>query len=571
MSMRSAAALARALRLGVRLGSARGAGAGLVRVAAHVAAWSPFLVSVADSLRGGWHAVGDGALIALGSWATFSRHVYLVGQPTELHRGLHDLGPLEYWLLAIPVHLDPARGLLWGAALLCLAAVSMAIEAAWSVLGEVGGLLASGVILAMIAWMPTLALRPYWNPYFAAVWFLAAVAAGWAVMSGHRRWWPALVVSASIAAQTHLMFALASAGLVLVALIVAVANRSRVSTGYRWVIAGLVVGQACWVAPFYQQLTHSPGNMSALIHAGTAGRQAGLGFAVKALAAFTEPPPMWWQGHLGQRPDLYRVIEARPAGFAVAAFAIAAVVLTLAIVKLRCRWLASLAAVSLLVSAAAVMTFSGIPLIGRVLGRVSYLILVMFPAGVLIWLTAGSAIVLIVWNLIASRRARTAGRAPAPAGQPGTSRTRLAAYGAWAAAAALVVLASLFGVGRASGYSGADLNSDQVGVAARVIERALPARRIIALSVAAESRSERYKVTMGLLWALTGQGYDPDISRLGPTRPIPQVAVLVRGSKVTVHITPRLRRSVRSGRRARPRPLPDAACHRVASCARARR
>jgi hypothetical protein len=538
VSIRSAVASARALQPDISLGSARGARARLVRAAAHMAAWSPFLVSVADSLRDSWHAVGDAALIALGSWATFS-HIRLVGQPTDLHSGLNDLGPAEYWLLAIPVHVDPVRGLLWGAALLCLAAASMTIEAAWSVLGETGGLLASGVILAMIAWMPALASRPYWNPYFGAIWFLAAVAASWAVMSGHRRWWPALVVSASIAAQAHLMFAIASAGLALLALIVAMADRSRAAAGYRWLIAGLLAAVACWIAPFVQQLTSSPGNMSALIDAEHAVPHAGLAFAAKALTAFTEPPPLWWHPHLYGRPDLYRVIEARPAGFAVAALAITAMVVPLAVFKLRSRWLASLAAISLLVSAAAAITFSGIPPTGPDLSHVSYLILIMFPAGLLTWLTAGSAIVLTGRQLISSRqRAKTAGPAETLAAQPGTSRTRLATSGARAAAAALIALASLLGLAQASGYSGVGLNPYQVAVAARLIERALPSQRIIALSVTTDSGPDLYRVTMGLRWALIAQGYDPDMSPLGPTLPIPQVAVLVIGSKITVEITP---------------------------------
>jgi hypothetical protein len=142
-------------------------------------------------------------------------------------------------------------------------------------------------------------------------------------------------------------------------------------------------------------------------------------------------------------------------------------------------------------------------------------------------------------QLISSRqRAKTAGPAETPSVQPGTSRTRLATHGARAAAAALIVLASLLGLAQASGYSGVGLNPDQVAVAARLIERALPSQRVIALSVTTDSGPDRYRVTEGLVWALTAQGYHPDVSRLGPARPIPQVAVLVTGSKVTVDITP---------------------------------
>jgi hypothetical protein len=523
----------------------RSAGGRLVRAAVHVAAWSAFLVSVADSLRGGWHAVGDGALIALGSWETFSRHIPLVGQPDLLQSGLHDLGPAEYWLLAVPVHLDPARGQVWGAALLCATAASLAIEAAWAVLGPAGGLLASGAVLALIAWMPALAVRPYWNPYFGEMWFLAAVATAWAVMSGRRGWWPVLVVSASIAAQSHSMFALGSVVLALVALIVALADGFRAGPSYRWLVAGLFAGELCWLAPFDQQFLSSPGNMSALIQAELATRHVGPAFAAKALTAFAEPPPLWWQQHLAQRLDLYQIIETRPASFAVVVLAITAAVLLLAVFKLRSRWLASLAAVSLLVSLAGMATFSGIPPTRFALGRLPYFILAMFPAGLLIWLTAAAAIVLAGWQLI-SRRLRETTAAEAEV-LPQVNRSRLAGYSAPAAAAVLVVLASLLGLAQASGYPGAGENSAQVGVAARLIDRALPGRRPIALSVTTDTAADRYRVKMGLLYALTAQGYDPDISGLARTRPIPRVAVLVTGSRVSVDITPEPRRLPHAG------------------------
>lgn len=159
----------------------------IVRVAAHVAAWIPFLITAAASWLGTWRVVGDGAIMALGSWTTFTR-IPLVGMPNKFPGAPHDLGPAEFWLLAIPVHIDPARGVLWGAALLCMVAASLAIEAAWSVIGETGALVASAVILGIAAWMPGLAFRPYWNPYFGGVFFLAAVAAGWTVLCGHRTW-----------------------------------------------------------------------------------------------------------------------------------------------------------------------------------------------------------------------------------------------------------------------------------------------------------------------------------------------------------------------------------------------
>ena len=54
-----------------------------------------------------------------------------------------------------------------------------------------------------------MALPPSWNPWFGMVFFTAALASAWAAMSGPRVV-AGLVVTGSVAAQAHLMFALAS-------------------------------------------------------------------------------------------------------------------------------------------------------------------------------------------------------------------------------------------------------------------------------------------------------------------------------------------------------------------------
>jgi hypothetical protein len=508
----------------------------VLRVTAHLASWTPFLTAVAASTRSTWHVVGDGAGIALRSWDA-TAHVPLVGQPTQLGHGLYDPGPLQYWLLAIPVHIDPVRGVLWGAALWCIAAASLAIEAAWSILGEVGGLLASGTILGMVAWGPLLVVKPYWNPCFAAMFFLAALAAGWAVMSGRRWWWPVLVITASVAAQAHLMFAVASAALVLLALIVGLVDAFRAKTGYRWAITGLIAGIACWAAPLIQQFTSRVGNLAALVHGQGARQHAGLAFAVKTLAAFTQPPPLWWR-HLPGSLGLYGLIQARSALFAVAILAVTAAAMLVAVFQLRSRTLASLAAISLLVSGAALLTFSRIPVEG--LGRLGYLLLAMFPVGLLIWLTVGSAFVLTGWQVIIRMRAAKARRVGPRGGQQGRAGawTRLAVRGAGAAAVLLIVLASVPGVVQPTpGFLGDAPGARLISVATRLIEQVRPGQRI-ALSVAAASKPDRHWLKAGLVWALTGDGYHLTLRPLPMRRqPIPHVTVLLRSARITVAVT----------------------------------
>jgi hypothetical protein len=511
----------------------------VLRAAAHIAAWLPFLAVMASSMQGQWRVVGDGAGIASRSWNVATAHVPLVGQATRLARGVHDPGPLQYWLLAIPVHIDPVRGVLWGAALWCMVAASLAIEAAWSVLGGAGGLLTSGTILWMVAQAPGLAIKPYWNPSFGALFFVAALAACWAVMSGRRWWWPAGVITASVAIQAHLMFAVASAALVFLALIVGLADAFRARASYLWALIGLGAGVGCWAAPFIQQFTSRHGNLAALLHGQGAGQRTGLSFALKTLTASTQPPPLWWPVPHPVLPAA-RLIDGRPAVFAVAVLGVTAAVMVLAAFEFRSRPLAALAAVSLLADAAALVTFSHIPAKNADLARLGYLLTVMVPVGLLAWFTAGAALALTVRGVIARRRRRAAGHAGPRDGQPGAARawTRWAASAAGIAAVPLIVLGSFPGaVPRVAAFPANAQQAKAVSVASQVIERATPSQPI-ALAVAGANVHYCRRLGLGLAWALNAGGYQPElVKHLAHRRRIPQVTVLLQGTGIDVDIT----------------------------------
>ncbi len=354
------------------------------RLAVHLVVWAPFLSGVAQAVRLRWRPVGDGAAIAVRSWEVLTAHGPLVGQATRLADGAFDPGPLQYWLQAVPVHLDPRYGVLWGAALCCM--IACLARGRGGMVGgrRAGGLVAAGSIVGILAWQPVIALQPFWNPWFGAMFFLAALAAGWAVLSGRRRWWVVLVVTGSVASQAHLMYALASAALILLALAVTVVDCLRAKAGYRWATAGLLAGVACWTAPVIQEFTGRPGNLTLLLHGVGSGQLTGLAFGFKTVTAATQPPPLWWTpGHALAGVRVSSLIADRSAVFAVAALAVVAAVLVIAAPLLRCRRLAALAAVSLLASAAALATYSRIPVKSANLATLNYLDVLAFPVGVL--------------------------------------------------------------------------------------------------------------------------------------------------------------------------------------------
>ena len=521
-----------------------------VRLAAHVAVWVPFVYALVRSLEHHWVALSDAAIIGLRSWDVFTAHGPLVGQATRLGQGQFDLGPLEYWLLAVPVHLDPRHGSLWGAVLCCMLAGSLAIEAAWSAAGMLGGLAASGIILGIIAWYPEIAVGPSWNPSLGAMFFLAALAAAWAVMSGHRGWWPVLVVSASIAAQAHLMFALASVSIVVLAFVIALIDTIRSGAGfrgYRWAIIGAVAAAACWAAPLVQQFTTRPGNMTVLIsNQGKRGPAAGLTFGLRALAGATGPPTYWWKplsslGYLG-------LVWRRSAGVGFFSLVLVAVVLVIALWMLRSRRTASLAALTLVLSIAVVVMFAGIPAAAIAAtstgSSLTYLMTPLFPAGVLTWLVVATTLVLLGKQLLSRARQRAPAPDGAPSRAPGTATGPLTAR-TTALAAVLILALAAWTAAQTNHWPGparkvpvqAAAALKAPGFAAREIERAVPSQPI-ALAVKASVPSYRRQLTFGIAYALRTAGYQPVIGpglgvQLGPRymyrgKAMPLVTVFAR-------------------------------------------
>lgn len=520
-------------------------------MAAHLAAWIPFATGAIRSVQQDSPLIADGAAIALRSWDVLTPYGPLVGQATQLRYGAFDPGPLQYWLLAIPVHIDPQAGVVWGAALWCMVAASVTIEAARSAFGAFGGLAASGIIIGAVAWQPLVAAEPYWNPWFGVLFFLATLAAGLAVGSGRRRWWPVLVLTASVAAQAHLMFALASAALVLVALVAGLADTIRARAGYWWVVVGLMAGAACWIAPFIQQFTSRHGNLSLLIASLGVRQSAGTAFGLKALTASALPPAVWWQPALATRYEgIAREVGGRAPAFGVAMLVLTAVVLAVAVRPLRSRRLAALAAISLLTSGAVLATYSNIPVHNIGHRDQNYLLIVLLPAGLLIWLATGAAAILAARRVIDQTRMRAAvGRRLR--GVPGIAGGSAARWGVRVlglAAVALIGFGSWLGVAQQAQVS-ADATSAREVTAARFaagyIERTLPRQRL-EMTVLKDGVYDR-DVTLGVAWALHADGYQPAVDHraaryLGPRylfagRPMPDVTVLMRRRAIVVRLT----------------------------------
>jgi hypothetical protein len=520
-----------------------------LRAGAHVLAWLPFVFAVARSVASGWRPVSDNAAIALRSWDVLTAHAPLVGQATRLAGNVYDPGPLQYWLLTLPVHADPLHGVLWGAALWCMVAASLAIEGAWAAAGRLGGLLATAIVLGALAWIPAITLLPCWNPWFGLMFFLAAFAAGAATLSGHHRWWPVVVIAGSIAAQAHLMFTVAAVVLVVLCLAAGLAETYRAKARYTWAVVGLVAALACWSAPLIQQFASRTGNLAALASGrGAPGPHGGLAFGLKALAASVQPPPFWW------RPltSLVKlgVIDERtvPAGAGVLALAVVA--LAVAVYPLPSRRAIALAALSLTAAATAAYTYAQIPartirMTTSDLSNLRYLMAPMYVVGVLVWLTTGTILVLSGRPAVQQLKSRDMSRGSHTASAAlHVGGVRRAVPAMTMAAVAVIGLAALVATEIGSAAISQTWAMRAVTTAVQRIEPSV-SRRQLTLSVLAATNPERRQVTFGLVYALHTLGYGPEISQrwwasqlgypyLFRGRPMTHVKVLIRGGGLSV-------------------------------------
>ena len=267
-----------------------------------------------------------------------------------------------------------------------------------------------------------------------------------------------------------------------------------------------------------------------------------------------QPVPIWLKSSM-QPAAIYQLISHRPAGFAVVVLVLLAVAAVTAVGPLRCRPLAALAAVTLVISLGSLVTYSGIPVRYTSLNTLGYLIVMLFPIGVLSWLVVGSWAVL-TGRLVLRRLATTpAGRADGP---PGRAGGRSHGHGAGRRQARSWPC-------RCRDRPFATVTSDPAMAATRAASRQIvrTAARTAHRAVGPRLRRDRLgRLTLGLTWALTPHGFHAEIMHTRLARElgdryifrgqaIPMVRVRVRrhGTSVAVTKPTELPAILSSGRR----------------------
>lgn len=486
----------------------------VVRIISHAVAWTAVLVPVSRMMGMGWRALGDYAAIAAKAHQSLSLHPPTVGLYTtasgDVGRLLFDPGPLQFWLLAVPVRIDPAQGLLWGAGLLACAAFSLAIEAVWSTGSWVGCAVVAFVAVDLLWLTPTLFESIAWNAYFPIPFLVTAVAVAWTVGLGRLGWWPALVLAASIVAQCHLVFVLPAVLLVLVAPLIGVVVAGR-PIRLRWLGVGLAVGVACWIAPVLQNLG-AHGNLTALSHGESNVTTMGAGFGLRTLARAASPVPIW----LTHEP--LAVLER--AAFVDTSSPVVGTLVLVALVavavgawKAGHRPLAALSVLGLVNAASLVVDFTLLPSTS-LLATMYYLVIWIWVTGILLW-------TVFAWALVevgAALFRRSVGRLPTPAGARADPRV---SWGIAGGAIATVVLVGTIGLIALPRFAPSQLTAQwdpalahQVRIVATSIEGATRKGPVTFVIRTPQPVTEyTYELlSEGVAWQLDADGWQPGLT-----------------------------------------------------------
>jgi hypothetical protein len=468
-----------------------------------------------SELARGWRPFGDDAAIASRAYESLTLHPPLIGMTSSLHLGtghlLFDPGPLPFYVLAVPVHLDPLHGLFWGSALVAAAVLSLSIEAAWSAGQWVVGAVVAFAALDLLWLTPSVFENLPWNAYFPLPFFMAAFVMAWVVALGKVGWWPVLVCVASVAAQSHLLFVIPTVALVLLALVLGLVTDRR-PRRLRWIGVGLGVGFMCWLPPLIQEAGRH-GNLTALAHAGKGRPTLGLGLGFRLLGDAGGLHPLWLTHLPTQFHPFIELLTRHGPWFGGVIFALLSVI-TLAALATGQRPLGTVGCIALALSASLLVSFAVFPTANFL--SLTYLAVSLWVLSILIWSVVAWAVVKAwarVWHELRVRQPATDG-ADTTKGKPGSvSWTGLASA---AVALVLIVVMAAAGIQSAVARPATAYWAPQEMVldnqAAQAIERVVP-RGPVAIEVGPPSLN--YWVTSGsaqlVAYRLQTDGWQPGL------------------------------------------------------------
>jgi hypothetical protein len=473
----------------------------MARVGSHLVIWTVVLVpTVIETIRGWRPLWPDDATITLRSYQVLSLHPPLVGMHSDVGvpgHILYDLGPLQFVLLTVPIHIDHLQGALWGSALIVGLVLSVAVEAMWSVRRWLACVFVA-LAVADLAWtVPSVFGHQLLNANFGLVFLLASIVLAWAVALGSYGWWPVLVFTASVTVQAQLFYALVAVSLVIVCPFLGGWHSGR-PRRFRWLMIGVGVGIVCWLPTLIQEVFGSFGNLTGVLSARS---QASLGFAfgLRNLGGIAWPGPLPVRQY-----DPYTSYSALGAGPAVAGVVVLIVIAVIAGVAWRYRRkdLAALATIGLICSVCVVVDFASVPRIN--VDSLSWLVPMLWLVAYLWWLT-------VVWAVIEVVRAQSLQRVSL-SGRPSPSSV----VGVLIGALVVIGLVSIWRLPSQSSVNPVSPEeSTQVSNVVRTVASKIPPGAVTLkfwptpLTYLSPEGYVEYQYGQAILWQLTAAGFEP--------------------------------------------------------------
>ena len=145
-------------------------------------------MSTLRAVRVGWEPTDDKAIIATRAWDVLTRHPPLVGQYSMAGlvtgRPAHDLGPMLYWLLAVPVRIGGPAAMAVTMGIVNVAAVLAAVALARAGGGRPLMLMTAVAIALMCTSLAAETFHDIWNPAASLFPFLLLILLCWSLAAG---------------------------------------------------------------------------------------------------------------------------------------------------------------------------------------------------------------------------------------------------------------------------------------------------------------------------------------------------------------------------------------------------
>jgi hypothetical protein len=373
-----------------------------------VIAVAPLFVAVGVQAAHDWRPVSDDAAVATLAHDVLSTRTPLVGMPSTIgldaaapearNEHTHHPGPMMFWALAVPERLSGSSpiGVLVGTALVnatALITIGLVVARLLGPRAAVGALSAAEILVWALGrqWI----VDP-WNPYIALLPLLALCVLAWAAAAGRSQAVIGVVIFGSFVSQTHLIYAPIAAALFAAAIAcTAHVFWRRARRGNRWrrdasITAGVALATlaALWALPLYDQLAHSPGNLSAVARSfeRSQGKLVGLDWALRLQVQTIGAPPLFARQGGGIATITRSWSSLGPLRVLSASAVVIALGLALVFaVRRRDRISAAGAAIALVSLAVSTVVVSRVPVYFD--GAPIYRILQVWPIGCFVWIT----------------------------------------------------------------------------------------------------------------------------------------------------------------------------------------